>query len=115
MKLIVCKYFKLFLRNLEEREKLTERVRNLEIRILEKDEEMKVLLRRSQLDSKNFKSQVSIEQNKNKELLIKLEKTTNEVRRQLIILPVYILNSFVFLVIFKCDWKIFTCDIFTQI
>lgn len=71
--------FFFFFRNLEEREKLQDRVRYLEVRILEKDDEMKVLMRRIQLDAKNYKSQLIVEQNKSKDLQQRLEKSVQEV------------------------------------
>lgn len=64
---------------MEEREKLQERVRYLEVRIVEKDDEMKVLMRRIQLDAKNYKLQLNIEQNKSKDLQQRLEKSVQEV------------------------------------
>lgn len=54
-------------------------MRYLEVRILEKDDEMKVLLRRIQLDAKNYKSQLIVEQNKSKDLQQRLEKSVQEV------------------------------------
>lgn len=54
-------------------------MRYLEVRILEKDDEMKVLMRRIQLDAKNYKSQLIIEQNKSKDLQQRLEKSVQEV------------------------------------
>lgn len=56
---------------MEEREKLSDRVRYLEVRVTEKDDEMKVLLRRIQLDAKGFRSQLAAEHAKYKELQIK--------------------------------------------
>lgn len=63
-------------RNLEDREKLAERVRDLDIRCMEKDEEIKLLVRRLQLETKNFKTQLSAEHLKYKELNNKYEKLT---------------------------------------
>lgn len=64
-------------RSLEEREKLSERVAFLELRLQEKDEEMKVSARRTQLEAKNLKSQLLAEQGKLKDIVHKLN--TNEV------------------------------------
>lgn len=68
-------------RNLEERDKLSERVRNLETIIAEKDEELKVLHRRLQLDAKAFKQQINSGMNKQKELMLKLDKANAEILR----------------------------------
>lgn len=65
-------------RNLEEREKLSDRVVFLELRLQEKDEEMKLSSRRTQLEAKNLKTQLIAEQCKLKDILHKLE--VNEVR-----------------------------------
>lgn len=61
-------------KNLEEREKLTNRVRYLELRLNEKDDEIKVLHRRLLLEAKTFKTQLNAEIVKNKELCHKFEK-----------------------------------------
>lgn len=68
-------------RNLEERDKLSERVRNMEAMIVEKDEELKVLHRRLQLDAKAFKQQINSGMNKQKELMLKLDKANAEILR----------------------------------
>lgn len=68
-------------RNLEEREKLSERVRNLETLVAEKDDELKVLHRRLQLDAKGFKQQINSGINKQKELMMKLDKANAEILR----------------------------------
>lgn len=60
-------------RNLEERERLTERVAYLEMRLQEKDEEMKVSMRRSQLETKSMRAQVVLEHGRVRELQQKLE------------------------------------------
>lgn len=67
-------YNLIFSSNLEEREKLQDRVRNLEVRILEKDEEMKLLLRRAQIEAKTLKTQVVTEQMRHKELQGRMDK-----------------------------------------
>ncbi|KAJ6642146.1 Lebercilin-like protein [Pseudolycoriella hygida] len=68
-------------KNLEERDKLSERVRNLEMQLAEKDDELKVLHRRLQLDAKSFKQQISNGNNKQKELMQKLDKANAEILR----------------------------------
>ncbi len=77
---ISCK-FHVCERNLEERDKLSERVRNLETIVAEKDEELKVLHRRLQLDAKGFKQQINSGINKQKELMLKLDKANSEILR----------------------------------
>lgn len=75
----MCYDYRLFFqRNLEDREKLTNRVRYMEIRLNEKDDEIKVLHRRLLLESKTYKTQVNAEHLKYKELNHKLEKITLE-------------------------------------
>lgn len=68
-------------RHLEERERLADRVRYLENRLMEKDNDAKLLSRRIQLDSKNFKAQLQQEMLKQRELAQKLERTQHEVNR----------------------------------
>lgn len=60
-------------KNLEEREKLADRVQDLEQRLLDKDNDMKLLARRLQLDSKAFKSNLNLEQQKYRDLVSKIE------------------------------------------
>lgn len=60
-------------KNLEEREKLADRVKDLEMRLLDKDSDMKLLARRLQLETKSFKSNLNIEQQKYRDLLAKIE------------------------------------------
>lgn len=60
-------------KNLEEREKLADRVKDLEMRLLDKDNDMKLLARRLQLEIKSFKSNLNIEQQKYRDLLSKIE------------------------------------------
>jgi hypothetical protein len=60
-------------KNLEEREKLAERNRDLEQRLMDKDSDMKLLARRLQLESKAFKSNLNIEQQKYRDLVSKIE------------------------------------------
>ncbi|XP_037045056.1 uncharacterized protein LOC119080702 [Bradysia coprophila] len=68
-------------KNLEERDKLSERVRNLETMVSDRDEELKVLHRRLQLDAKAFKQQINSGMNKQKELMLKLDKANAEILR----------------------------------
>lgn len=60
-------------KNLEEREKLQERVRDLENRLIQKDNDMKLLARRLQLEMKSHRTNVQMEQAKYRELLSKIE------------------------------------------
>ena len=60
-------------KHLEEREKLAERVKDLEMRLLDKDNDMKLLARRLQLETKAFKTNLNMEQQKYRELLSKIE------------------------------------------
>lgn len=60
-------------KNLEEREKLQDRVRDLESRLIEKDSDLKLLARRLQLEAKAHRSNLQIEQAKYRELLTKIE------------------------------------------
>lgn len=60
-------------KNLEEREKLQERVRDLESRLIEKDNDMKLLARRLQLEMKAHRTDVQMEQAKFRELVSKIE------------------------------------------
>ncbi|EDW33087.1 GL16066 [Drosophila persimilis] len=66
-------------RNLDERQKLQEKVRFLEQRIEEKDNDIKLMARKVQLESKNFRQQLLNEQKKSKELMLKLEKSRLEI------------------------------------
>jgi hypothetical protein len=60
-------------KNLEEREKLQDRVKDLESRLIEKDSDLKLLARRLQLEAKAHRSNLQIEQSKYRELLAKIE------------------------------------------
>lgn len=60
-------------KNLEEREKLADRVKDLEQRLLDKDSDMKLLARRLQLETKAYKSNIHMEQQKYRDLLTKIE------------------------------------------
>ncbi|XP_034656009.1 uncharacterized protein LOC117893486 [Drosophila subobscura] len=66
-------------RNLDERQKLQEKVRFLEQRIEEKDNDIKLMARKVQLESKNFRQQLLNEQKKCKEMMLKLEKSKLEI------------------------------------
>lgn len=61
---------------MEERETLSGKVHYLQLRLVEKDDELKLLQRRNHLEAKNFKVQLINEQKKIKELCQKLEKST---------------------------------------
>jgi DNA gyrase/topoisomerase IV subunit A len=60
-------------KNLEEREKLTERVKDLEHRLMDKDNDLKLMARRLQVDAKNHRTNLNIEQQKYRDLLSKIE------------------------------------------
>lgn len=60
-------------KNLEEREHLADRVRDLEQRLLDKDNDLKLLSRRLQLEAKSYKTNLNIEQQKYRDLLNKIE------------------------------------------
>lgn len=49
--------------------------------VAEKDNELKVLDRRLQLDAKNYKHQINSGINKQKELMLKLDKANAEILR----------------------------------
>lgn len=60
-------------KNLEEREKLADRVKDLELRLLDKDNDMKLLARRLQLETKAYRTNLHMEQQKYRDLLSKIE------------------------------------------
>jgi hypothetical protein len=60
-------------KNLQERAGLQERVRILEQRCMDKENEIKLLARRLQLESKAFKSNLTMEQQKYRDLITKIE------------------------------------------
>lgn len=68
-------------KNLEEREKLADRVRDLEQRLLDKDGDMKLLARRLQLESKAYKSNLYMEQQKYRDLISKIELSEYMIQR----------------------------------
>lgn len=65
-------------RNLEARETLSGKVHYLQLRMAEKDEEIKMLMRRNHLEAKNFKAQLHNEQKKYKTLCQKLENASTK-------------------------------------
>ncbi|KAH8379675.1 hypothetical protein KR009_006483, partial [Drosophila setifemur] len=66
-------------KNLDERQKLQEKLRFLEQRLEDKDNDMKLMARKVQLESKNFRQQLLNEQKKCKEVMLKLEKAKLEI------------------------------------
>ncbi|XP_017087489.2 DNA ligase 1 [Drosophila bipectinata] len=66
-------------KNLDERQKLQEKLRSLEQRLEDKDNDMKLMARKVQLEAKNFRQQLLNEQKKCKEVMLKLEKAKLEV------------------------------------
>ncbi|XP_017028429.1 inner centromere protein A [Drosophila kikkawai] len=66
-------------KNLDERQKLQEKLRSLEQRLEDKDNDMKLMARKIQLESKNFRQQLLNEQKKCKEVMLKLEKSKLEI------------------------------------
>ncbi|KAH8268761.1 hypothetical protein KR018_003552, partial [Drosophila ironensis] len=66
-------------KNLDERQKLQDKLRLLEQRLEDKDNDMKLMARKVQLESKNFRQQVLNEQKKCKEVMLKLEKAKLEI------------------------------------
>ncbi|XP_017862599.1 PREDICTED: lebercilin isoform X2 [Drosophila arizonae] len=66
-------------KNLDERQKLQDKLRVLEQRLQEKDNDMKLMARKVQLESKNFRQQLLNEQKKCKEVMLKLEKAKLEI------------------------------------
>lgn len=67
-------------KNLEEREKLAERVKDLEQRLLDKDGDMKLLARRLQLEAKSFRTNLNMEQQKYRDLISKIELSEYMIR-----------------------------------
>ncbi|XP_075162470.1 uncharacterized protein LOC142235118 [Haematobia irritans] len=65
-------------KNLDDRHKLTEKLQTLETRLHEKDNDIKMMARKMQLESKQAKQQLQMEQRKTKEVLMKLEKARLE-------------------------------------
>ncbi|XP_062544506.1 lebercilin isoform X2 [Armigeres subalbatus] len=76
-------------KHLEERERLAERVRDLEARLIEKDNDNKLLVRRLQLESKNFKGQLQQEVLKQREFAQKMERAHHEIQRLNSVIEIY--------------------------
>ncbi|XP_053686519.1 lebercilin-like protein [Sabethes cyaneus] len=76
-------------KHLEERERLAERVRDLETRLIEKDNDAKLLARRLQLETKNFKGQIQQEVLKQREISQKLERAHHEIQRLNSVIEIY--------------------------
>ncbi|XP_055626585.1 lebercilin isoform X2 [Toxorhynchites rutilus septentrionalis] len=76
-------------KHLEERERLAERVRDLETRLIEKDNDAKLLARRLQLESKNFRGQLQQEILKQREISQKLERAHHEIQRLNSVIEIY--------------------------
>ena len=68
-------------RNLEERERLTDRLKDLEQRLIDKDNDAKLLARRLQLEVKSFKVQLQQENQKYRDCYGKLERAHVEISR----------------------------------
>lgn len=60
-------------KSLLERANLQDRVKDLELRLTDKENELKLLARRLQLETKSFRSNLQIEQQKYRDLLMKIE------------------------------------------
>lgn len=60
-------------KSLLERANLQDRVKDLELRLTDKENEIKLLARRLQLEGKSFRSNLQIEQQKYRDLLMKIE------------------------------------------
>ena len=67
-------------KNLEEREKLADRVKDLEQRLVDKECDMKLLARRLQLEAKAYKSNINLEQQKYRDLISKIELSDYMIR-----------------------------------
>uniref|UniRef100_A0A182Y2Z2 Lebercilin domain-containing protein n=1 Tax=Anopheles stephensi TaxID=30069 RepID=A0A182Y2Z2_ANOST len=76
-------------KHLEERERLADRVRYLENRLMEKDNDAKLLARRLQLETKNFKAQLQQEVLKQREMAQKLERAHHEINRLNSVIEIY--------------------------
>lgn len=68
-------------RHLEEREKLLERVKDLEHRLVDRDNDIKLLARKNQLDTKMLRTQLHQEQCKNREIQLKFDRVNMEITR----------------------------------
>ncbi|XP_035786662.1 lebercilin-like isoform X1 [Anopheles albimanus] len=76
-------------KHLEEREKLADRVRYLETRLMEKDNEAKLLARRLALETKNFKALLQQEVLKQREMAQKLDRAHYEINRLNTVIEIY--------------------------
>ncbi|XP_053676423.1 uncharacterized protein LOC128726631 [Anopheles nili] len=76
-------------KHLEERERLADRVRYLENRLMEKDNDAKLLARRLQLETKNFKAQMQQEVLKQREMAQKVERSHQEINRLNSVIEIY--------------------------
>uniref|UniRef100_A0A182N849 Bms1-type G domain-containing protein n=1 Tax=Anopheles dirus TaxID=7168 RepID=A0A182N849_9DIPT len=76
-------------KHLEERERLADRVRYLENRLMENDRDAKLLARRLQLETKNFKAQLQQEVLKQREMAQKLERAHQEINRLSSVIEIY--------------------------
>ncbi|KAL9907500.1 uncharacterized protein ACN427_003629 isoform 1-T3 [Glossina fuscipes fuscipes] len=65
-------------KNLEDRQRLTEKLQALETRLQEKENDIKMMARKFQLEAKQFKQHLQMEQRKTKEVMMKLEKSRLE-------------------------------------
>lgn len=83
-------------RNLEERERLTDRLKDLEQRLLDKDNDAKLLARRLQLELKSFKVQLQQENQKYRDCYGKLERAHIEISRLNNLLEVMFCVKFTF-------------------
>lgn len=69
-------------KSLLERANLQERVKELEMRVADKESEIKLLARRLQLEAKSYKSNLHMEQQKYRDLLMKIEMSDFLLNRQ---------------------------------
>lgn len=81
-------------RNLEERERLTERLKDLEERLMDKDNDVKLLSRRLQLELKSYKMQLQHESHKYRECYGKLERAHAEIAKLNSMIEVWNLRLF---------------------
>lgn len=69
-------------KNLLERANLQDRLKELEMRLTDKENEIKLLARRLQLEAKSYKSNLHMEQQKYRDLLMKIEMSDFLLNRQ---------------------------------
>lgn len=65
-------------RNLEERQRLTEKVHQLEQRVMEKENDLKMMARKMQIEAKTYKQNLQNEQRKTKDIMLRYEKARLE-------------------------------------